>query len=429
MRYWFVIIALLVAGCGKDLLQPEPIDKGVLPVRPYVAIGGSETAGYADGALHLQAQQYSYPALIAQQLQLVGGGAFTQPLTVDSGGYAIANGELLSKLNLAYRVDCNNEESLVPVRGPVDGGTLESFTSVGQSGPYGNLGVPFIKTADLNQLSLSSTNTYFRRMGISQNTLLQGIVSRNPKLYTIWLGMEDILGSIINQSPEIAPIQFFNNLTPLLDSLAADTTAAGFIATIPDVTAFPFFNTIPYNALELDQGLADVLNQLYAGSGMSFQAGPNPFVIEDPNAPGGKRQIKATEKLMLTLPVDSVRCLFLGSLTPISARYVLDETELDFVRYQVLNFNMFIRDLAVDKGLHVVDINALYQRLPLGIQVNGMELNDKFVNGAFFSLDGINPSKRGAALIANEFIKVMNENYRASIPLVSVVAVPGIKFP
>lgn len=429
MRYWYVIIALLLAGCGKDLLEPEQTDRGLLPLSPFVAIGGSETAGFADGALHLQAQQFSYPALIARQLQTVGGASFAQPLTVDSGGYWFSNGLLYSKLHLENATGCNGTKDLMPVRGISGAGTLESFSSVGQAGPYGNLAIPFVKTGDLNAPDIANTNSYFRRLGSSASTLQQTIINRSPRLFTIWLGMEDILDNAINQGPEVAPIQFFNNLVPLLDSLVEDTTAAGFIATIPDVTAFPFFNTIPYNGLMLDQAQANALNQLYSGIGLSFQAGSNAYVIEDNNAPGGKRLIKPTEKLMLSLPSDSLKCYGLGASEPISARYVLDETELTFVRYQVSNYNIFIRDLATGKGLYVVDLNSFYASLEAGLRINGIEFNNQLIYGAFFSLDGINPSQRGAALIANEFITVMNEQYRAAIPYVSIGTVPGIKFP
>lgn len=430
MKYWYVVIALLLAGCGKDLLEPEQIDRGLLPLSPYVAIGGSETAGFADGALHLQAQRYSYPALIAQQLQVVGGGSFAQPLTVDSGGYWLSNGQLYSKLSLAYiNLACSGEKVLMPTRDIPGSGTLESFISVGQSGPYGNLAVPFLKTEHLKQVDLATTSSYFRRIGSNVSTLQQTIINRSPRLFTIWLGMEDILDNAINQGPEVAPIQFYNNIVPLIDSLVADTTAAGFIATIPDVTQFPFFNTLPYNGLTIDQAMADMLNQLYLGTGMSFQQGNNPYVIMDQNAPGGLRQVKSTEKLVLSLPMDSLKCYGLGATEPISARYVLDETELDFMRDQVANYNTFIRSIAAEKGLHVVDINGLYDDVAEGLQVNNMEFSNEMVQGAFFSLDGINPSKRGAAMIANEFIGVMNEQYKASVPFISVVTVPGIKFP
>jgi hypothetical protein len=420
---------LVLAGCGKDLLDTEPIDRGVLPLSPYIALGGSETAGFADGALHLQAQQYSYPALIAQQLQQVGGSTFNQPLTIDSGGFVLIDGVLANRLKLGYSADCNGVEVLMPLRGEVSASTLASYSSSSKAGPYDNWGLPFLKGEQIMDQNLSASNDFYYRMGADTITLFEAINNRNPKLFTIWLGMEDILDNVINQAPEIAPIQFYNYLLPLLDSLTQDSSAAGFIATLPDVTAFPFFNTIPYNALVLDQTMADALNQTYAGTGMSFQAGYNAMVTEDPAVPAGKRQLKPTEKVMLSLPLDSVKCGNWGGQVPISARYVLDAQELESLRNQVDNYNLFISDLATEKGLNLVDINAMYQRLNAGITINGQVFSNRMVFGGFFSLDGINPSYRGAAIIANEFITVMNNNYRASIPLVSVVQQPGIKFP
>jgi hypothetical protein len=43
-----------------------------------------------------------------------------------------------------------------------------------------------------------------------------------------------------------------------------------------------------------------------------------------------------------------------------------------------------------------------------------------------FSYDGVHPSSRGNVIIANEFIKVMNTRFKASIPLISFSAAPGI---
>ena len=49
--------------------------------------------------------------------------------------------------------------------------------------------------------------------------------------------------------------------------------------------------------------------------------------------------------------------------------------------------------------------------------------------GQFFSLDGITPTGRGSALIANEFIKAINEKYQTRIPQTDANSFPGILFP
>jgi hypothetical protein len=49
----------------------------------------------------------------------------------------------------------------------------------------------------------------------------------------------------------------------------------------------------------------------------------------------------------------------------------------------------------------------------------------EFVFGGLFSLDGVHPSSQGYAIVANEFIEVINEKFSAEIPLVNVASVPG----
>ena len=44
-----------------------------------VAIGGNDAAGFMKGALYVDGQANSFPALLAGQLELTGGGAFNQP--------------------------------------------------------------------------------------------------------------------------------------------------------------------------------------------------------------------------------------------------------------------------------------------------------------------------------------------------------------
>ena len=54
------------------------------------------------------------------------------------------------------------------------------------------------------------------------------------------------------------------------------------------------------------------------------------------------------------------------------------------------------------------------------------EFSADFITGGLFSFDGVHPSNTGHAVVANEFIKVINEKYNASIPLVSVLKVTSL---
>jgi hypothetical protein len=51
------------------------------------------------------------------------------------------------------------------------------------------------------------------------------------------------------------------------------------------------------------------------------------------------------------------------------------------------------------------------------------------VTGGLFSLDGVHPSSKGAAVVANEFIRVMNATWGMNVADVQVVKIPGLTGP
>ena len=62
----------------------------------------------------------------------------------------------------------------------------------------------------------------------------------------------------------------------------------------------------------------------------------------------------------------------------------------------------------------------------LGIRVEGTLLDPDFAPNGVYSTDGVHPNIRGNAIMANEFIKVMEATFGADIPAVSVIPLPGI---
>ena len=62
------------------------VAKGDADFTKFVSIGNSLTSGYRDGALYVDGQLESYPAMMAAQMQLAGGGAFKQPLMPNNTG-------------------------------------------------------------------------------------------------------------------------------------------------------------------------------------------------------------------------------------------------------------------------------------------------------------------------------------------------------
>jgi lysophospholipase L1-like esterase len=75
-------------------------------------------------------------------------------------------------------------------------------------------------------------------------------------------------------------------------------------------------------------------------------------------------------------------------------------------------YNATISSVATSKGLAFVDANAaLVQVASTGISNGGFTVTSAFVTGGGFSLDGVHPSPRGYALIANKFLQAINAKY------------------
>lgn len=64
---------LAMTACKPEVHTPTPT-AGKADFSKYIAVGDSQTAGYADGGLYLAGQENSFPAIIAGQLKAVGGG-------------------------------------------------------------------------------------------------------------------------------------------------------------------------------------------------------------------------------------------------------------------------------------------------------------------------------------------------------------------
>ena len=82
IRYKSIFAAITISAlvsCKPKIDVPEPYN-GSVDASKYVAIGNSITSGFADGALYYDGQMVSYPNLLAEQLKLIGGGDFVQPL-------------------------------------------------------------------------------------------------------------------------------------------------------------------------------------------------------------------------------------------------------------------------------------------------------------------------------------------------------------
>jgi hypothetical protein len=430
-------LAAIVFSCRPSIDVQAPT-KGTLNVTKYVSIGNSVTSGYTDNALYNAGQLVSYPNLIAQQLKLVGGGDFKQPL-VDNASVGIG-ASVNARYVLAPVQDCKGVTSLAPVPAAQQGDLSIWGTSVAAQGPFNNMGVPGAKAITTVYAGYGNPsngpgnfNPYFTRMTTDpvNASILSDAMAQNPTFFSMSVGNDDALAFAIagGASEFITPTANFNaSIDAIVGGLTANG-AKGVVANIPSISSMPYFTTVPYNGLVLDQASAAGLTAAYTPLGITFNAGPNPFIIEDAAAPGQMRQIQAGEMILLSVPQDSIKCAGWGSLKPIPNQYVLIASEINQINDAITAYNSKLQAAATAKGLAFVDVDAFMKNVKSGIMYNGVGLNAQFVTGGAFSLDGIHLTPMGNALLANEYIKAINKTYGSTIPQVDATKYKGITFP
>lgn len=426
-----LVAALLMAAC-KPKESDSDFSAGELNLSNFVAIGGTSTSGYMDDALYHEGQENSLGAILAKQFEIVGGGPFYQPLVSEySVGISTEN---LAQLILGYKTDCLNATSLSPVRKASSGDiSLFSEDLYDAAKPFGNYGIPGFYMAYAFSPAYSNQNNFFKRMASSTSASVIGdALSSSPTFFSLYIGLDDIMAYAKvggKNSTLLTESQFQVFFSPIIDQVTS-TVNQGIVSTLPDVTEMPYFNTIPYDGLNLDEANAASLNAIYNPIGLSFVVGKNAFVIQDPGAGAfGVRQMVPGEKILLSVPLDSVKCNKMGSIFPFRDEFVLTLDEVNSIKNNTVLYNNYITSKAAEKNIALVETDDFYKSLSAGVVFNGIGLNPNFVSGGAYSLDGINLNPRGNALLANEFIKAINAKYNSTIPRADATLFRGLVFP
>lgn len=440
------IISILVAAITIVSCKPKETDadlnSGSTDLSRYLAIGGSVTAGFLDDALSYEGQVNSLGYILSEQFSEVGGGTFGQPwLPATSLGI---NLDWKTALKLGYKTDCEGVTSLSPVR--LSDVADPSLLNIPYGSTFHNYGVPHLKSTEISLVGYGDNisnpgnyNPFFYRMATDPVTssVLGDAMTKNPTFFSVFVGMDEVLqyakkGAAVGSLTPVNGadgVGFDGSIDNLLSTLTSNG-AKGVVGTIPDVTEMPYFTTIPYNGLDLDEESATTLNEIYNPIGINFNVGKNPFVIEDPSAGVfGVRLMEEGELILLNVPLDSVKCYKMGSVFPFRNEFILTNQEIGEIRNRTTQYNAVLVSEAQSRGLAVADVESFYSKITDGFVYNGITMSARFVSGGAYSLDGIHLNPRGNALLANEFIKAVNETYNAKIPFADATKYRGIIFP
>lgn len=496
MKKFFALIpvlGLLLTACSDDddatttTPEPDPIvfTAGSANFSNYVAIGNSLTAGFSDNALFIAGQEASFPNMLASNFELVGGGTFSIPFMADNLGGATLNGNALlpNRFFLAFTPD-GPTPTAVP-----GNGTTEISTKL--TGTFNNMGVPGAKSYELLAEGYGSVvgvaggtaNPYFARFSSSETASVLGdAAAQSATFFSLWIGSNDILlyatngGSGVDRTGNANPLDYGRNditdpgllgnaIGGILQTMTANG-AEGVIANLPDVTDIPFFTTVPFNPVPLDEATAASLNAAYAAYNgglqlafggnaidadelaartITFTAGvPNPVVILDEDLtdltainPALVNLRQTTAEDLMTLTSGS----FIGTLAnpddptsvnglavPLGDEWVLTPEEQEAVATALAAYNQTIEGLATQFDLAFVDANSLLADLNAnGIPLaDGSTVTSTFATGGGFSLDGVHPAPRGYAILANAFIDAINTKYGSNLPGVNPLDFTGL---
>jgi len=483
MKNKFIISLLtivIVGACTYDFPEKEEPTSGTADFAKMVSIGSSFTAGFSNGALYDAAQQASFPAIMATQMKVVGGGDFNQPdINAVNGCYNPLNCVAAGRLRLKGLTS--------PTPTPVTpGNPIISYSGdKSKLNNFGAFGISIqlsLAAATSGPASLANPffNPYFARFaanpsadGLTGSSMISdasAALANSGTFFTFQLGADDVLAYALNGADQADPSR---PLTPtpnftgayslaLSTVLGANASTKGLVINIPDITSLPHFSLVPYNAIPLDAGTAAFLTTNLANNYNAFldgmvanliitadeaakrklvyKAGQNAILINDetltdlapymlgPAAgliPYAKARQTASSDL---IPLGTSSVLgtpgafgVRGVSEPLADKYVLIPSEITQIQSSTNAFNAHIKsqvDAAGDR-LVLADLNQILKDLKTApVSISGSSLSASIAPpfGAY-STDGIHPNSRGYAYLANTFIESINSKWKSSIPL------------
>lgn len=373
----------------------------------YVAIGSSLSAGVRDGGVYAEAQQTSFPALLAQQMGI---SDFKQPLLEGNGtGRKSVTKDKFGNLKFTEikSLDDKSPNAKLPkIIGEVD-----------------NLAVPYLKLLDIYEASSDQNPFVDKRSFKYLDRLLtkdeEGRTSylsfvgklKDTNFFTYEIGFQDYVEYISSGGLGTSILYMGGREsygeTEVLSRLV-NKKINGIIANVPDVLSFPIYKYFKNNKLQEQNEVNSIFISYLSGTGTRI-ANQNDLFLPTQNIINlFDKNFPANKKLGLSIE------------TPLRDSDILSSDELETISIKGYN-TAIITPLAKKYNLPIVDLYGLYEKIMIGNYetIDGVLIDPSYPYGNFFSADGTTPTALGQAVIANEFIQVINTTYSCNIPLVN----------
>ncbi len=358
------------------------VSNGAEPV-VLINLGDSLTNGVQSNTVNELTQVHGYTALLADRMKEIGTTLWTNPLLSAT----------------MTRKDAN----VIPFNLGVSGATVTSLISE-KTGSGNSLldllmaPVPEQKGEAVSQLETAE--------------YVAGLYPAQRKIFTLWVSSNDVLGAVTaGNGTELTAdaINAFlsdtaaghdsetvkNGLAEIVNRLRAIPDSEIFIANLPDITGIAYLlNESDLERLATFSG-ADV-TVLAEGQSVGF----GPFL--NPTAPDQSiARALSTNNVVLNATI--------AATIAASDGYSLTAAEAALINARIDLVNAHIKSLAdANDNVFLVDIHSLFQSIMNNEIIVDNDIVARNYGAGTFSLDGFHLSHTGYALVANQFIRQIN---------------------
>jgi hypothetical protein len=359
----------------------------------YVAMGTSNSMGVQSAGIFDEAQKAAWPALLAARA----GAPFSLPLIQDPGCPPPLVPPIAADLALlaafaAFGAGDDLVTTLSETCMPLAPGTTLPTNSVAISGA--KVHNALYSTPESEQAINAKRGELYSRVLPPGMTQVTAMLSKNPTFVSVELAANEVLPASTGRLSAMTPyLNWQTDYDNVIDSVKK-TGARAVLVGLPDsAQKFPsirrareFFNEWPYL---LTLGIT-VSSNCYYSTNYIFIPG---YILT-----------------LLSRTPTTATC----TDVPGEVDYVVTASDMTAINSRMAAINTHIRSTANENGYAFFQLGALYD-LPKG----SLDLYDVLFSSTPFgeniSLDGVHPSAKGQAILANAAVQAINSRYKLGI--------------
>ena len=402
MKRALLVIAAISVACTdpvsapRSTSDPEPTFAKLTTAKVferYVAMGTSNSMGVQSAGVFASGQQAAWPAVLATRARA----QFVLPLIQDPGCPPHLLSPLASNLALvaafaAFGAGDDLVTAAMETCAPLQSGITLPANNVAISGAKAHTAL--YSTLEYEQSINAKRGELYSRVLPPGKTQVTAMLAQNPTFVSVELAANEVLPASTGRLSAMTPYEnWVTDFDKIIDSVGT-TGARGLLVGLPvNAANFPsvrrareFFNEWPYL---LTLGISVSVNCYYSSNYL--------FI------PG----------YLLTL-LSKTPTTATCSDVPGEIDYVITPADLTQINERMAQMNAHIQAKAAASGYAYFTLGSLYD-LPKG----SLNLYDVLFSsspfGANFSLDGVHPSAKGQAILADAAVSAVNSRYKLGI--------------